>query len=264
MCVTTGRSGTKLLAKLLALGDDVCARHEPEPALHHVLEEVKRDPAAALRFVREVKLPAIQACPEKNYAETSHLFGKGFYEAFLKLELPFKIIILNRNPRDVARSLWRIGTVPGRTPGGRTFLLEPLQQNVLKLRNWERMTDYELCYWYCLEMERRKTLYAEECTKRGIAVVETSIERLKQYSSFLDFMGACGLTVSAKDTRARHAEIVAKKVNRKIGFRRKRCILPYSFHERRVWKNLIKDEKGTMDALQRSLHARYGLSGSVG
>lgn len=260
MCVTTGRSGTKLLANLLTLGDDVCALHEPEPAFHHVLEEVKRDPAAALKFVREVKLPAIQARPEKYYAETSHLFGKGFFEVFLELELPFKIIILNRNPRDVARSLWRVGTVPGRTQRGRTFLLEPLQQNVLKLRNWDRMTDYELCYWYCLEMERRKTLYAAECTKRGIAVVETSIESLKQYSAFLECMRACGLTVSAKDARARHAEIVAKKANRKKGFRRKWTILPYSYHERRVWENLVRGEKRTIEALQRSLQARYGLS----
>ena len=110
MCLTTGRSGTNLLEKLLALAEDTHALHEPEPGFQHVLENVRHDPSSAVNFVRNRKLPAILAYPETNYAETSHLFGKGFFEAFVDLNIPFRLIILNRDPREVSKRLLRIKT----------------------------------------------------------------------------------------------------------------------------------------------------------
>src|SRR5262249_18366644 len=104
MCLTTGRSGTNLLEKLLALANDICAVHEPEPAFQHVLDDVRRDPLAAIAFVRDRKLPDILTRPGSHYAETSHLFGKGFFEAFVALSIPFRLVILNREPRNVAKS----------------------------------------------------------------------------------------------------------------------------------------------------------------
>ncbi|MCZ6680586.1 MAG: sulfotransferase domain-containing protein, partial [Candidatus Poribacteria bacterium] len=108
MVISPGRCGTEFLQKLLALVPDVFAAHEQEPNFETVLSRLRRNPWLAIEFCRESKLPFIASCSERNYVETSHLFGKGFFEAFLNLGLSFKLIFLHRNPRDVALSHLRV------------------------------------------------------------------------------------------------------------------------------------------------------------
>ncbi len=227
MCVTTGRSGTNLLEKLFALADDTCALHEPEPGFQNVLRAVRQDPNAAVAFMRQSKLPFIAAQPQKNYAETSHVFSKGFFEAFIKIGIPFRTVILDRAPRAVAKSYWRLKTIPHRTELGLNWLLDPAQGGVVAPQGWEKMSDYQLCFWYCLEIERRKTLYMEECRKRGLPVAEISLHGLKDWGKFKDLCAACGLTVS-DDARGKHAAITAHKVNTKAS--------PLSEEELKDWK----------------------------
>jgi hypothetical protein len=255
MCLTTGRSGTNLLEKLLALADDICAVHEPEPAFQHVLGDVRRNPPAAISFVRDRKLPDILARSGAHYAETSHLFGKGFFEAFVALGIPFRLVILNREPRQVAKSLLRLKTVPGRTIRGRGFLLDPSQNGVMKLPDWEKMSDYQLCYWYCLEMERRKSVYTAECRERGILVVEIALEKLKDWNYFQKFCRELGLSLPA-EAGTRHAAITANKVNRKAGYLPRLILVPFALEERKVWKALGND--GVV--LRSAIKARYGAA----
>ncbi len=256
MCVTTGRSGTNLLQELLALADDTSSLHEPEPGFQHVLKDVPGHPEAAISFVRDRKLPDILARPGRNYVETSHVFGKGFFEAFLALNVPFRLIILNRDPRQVAISFRRIRAVPHHTHLGRVWLLQPGQQDVMPLPGWQWMTEYQLTYWYCLEIERRKTLYAEECRKRGIPVVEIHLEQLKDWSRFQELCAACGLTLP-DGAQERHAAITAHRVNPKEEWHTRRSRLPYGLQEWIVWKAL--GSQGP--ALRRAVRARYGRSG---
>jgi hypothetical protein len=253
MCLTTGRSGTNLLEQLLALADDTCALHEPEPAFQQVLDEVRRDPNAAIAFVRDRKLPDILSRPGAHYAETSHVFGKGFFEAFVALGIPFRLVILNREPRQVAKSLWQLKTVPARTKRGLLFLLDPRQEGVVKLPGWEAMSDYELCYWYCLEMERRKSAYAAECRRRGIPVVEIALEQLKRWECFHKLCSELGLSLPA-EARTRHAEITAHKVNRKPWRWPRFTLVPFGRQERKVWKALGNDAA----ALRSAIEKRYG------
>ena len=70
MCLTTGRSGTNLLEKLLDLAGDTCSLHEPAPYFSDHVKKVRENPAHAIDFVRDEKLPAILAVPESNYVET--------------------------------------------------------------------------------------------------------------------------------------------------------------------------------------------------
>jgi len=254
MCLTTGRSGTNLLEKLLSLANDINALHEPEPSFQSVLENVRHDPSAAINFVRDSKLPSILANSETNYAETSHLFGKGFFEAFIALDIPFRLIILNRDPREVSKSLWRIKAIPSRTKHGREFLFDPTQNGVLKLNNWEKMSDYQLCYWYCLEVERRKTIYAAECRERGIPIIEISMLQLKDWSKFQQLCKICGLTLP--DTaKTQHAEICTNKVNRKSKHHTKYSLIPFAWQEQKVWQALGKD--GVV--LHAEVEARYKI-----
>jgi hypothetical protein len=252
MCLTTGRSGTNLLQKLLTLTDDTCALHEPEPAFQSVLADVSRDPAVALFFVRNRKLPYILSRSEKNYAETSHVFGKGFFEAFITLKIPFRLIILNREPREVAKSLWRTKIIPRRTKVGREFLFDPAQKDVVSPKRWQIMTNYQLCYWYCLEVERRKTLYMKECRKHGVPMVEISLEQLKDWNSFQQLCMVCGLTLPDAAKRS-YNEIVADKVNAKSEHAEKLSLIPFAWQEKKVWQALGNEEK----VLHAEVEARY-------
>lgn len=255
MCLTTGRSGTNLLQKLLALTDDTCALHEPEPAFQSALADVSRDPEAAVFFVRNRKLPYILSRTEKNYAETSHVFGKGFFEAFITLEIPFRLIILDREPREVAKSHWRTRIVPRRTRLGREFLLDPAQRDVLSPKRWQLMTNYQLCYWYCLEVERRKTLYMKECRERGIPVVEISLDQLKDWNRFQQLCMTCGLTLP-DSAKTAYDGIVADKVNAKSEHLEKSPLIPFAWQEKKVWKALGKEGKALRAEVEARYHAR--------
>lgn len=237
MCLTTGRSGTNLLEKLLALAEDTCSVHEPVPEFHKVLPDVRKDPQVAIDFVRDQKLPAILATPEHNYVETSHLFGKGFYEAFLELGIPFRLIILNRDPREVAQSFWRIKSVPRRKRYGREFMFDPAQSGVIKMKNWRFKSNYQLCYWYALEVERRKSLYKADCEARGIPVFEIDITELKDWDKFQALCQSCGL-VLPEDTKEKFVEVTKKKVNLKTKHKPRRHFRSFEAQEEGVWKSL--------------------------
>jgi hypothetical protein len=138
----------------------------------------------AYEFWIEKKLPKIVNEPNQVYVETTHLFCKGFVESLLDLHIIPDVIILTRSHREVATSLWRLDTIPGRTPKGLKFYLSPDDPNVLSLPNWRTIHDYQLCYWYCLEIERRCLIYEKIFIERGARVAKVSFNNIKKISSF--------------------------------------------------------------------------------
>jgi hypothetical protein len=163
---------------LFSLLPDVASFHEPEPKFSHVLRQVQHKPVQAREFLQNSKLPAIAKYERSVYVETSHLFCKGFLEPAQRLGLRFDLIVLRRSARDVARSLYELGTIPARTNWGRSFLLAPNDPGVLPLPGWETMHDYQLCYWYCLEIERRAKLYPQLVAAHGGRTAKTSLSEL--------------------------------------------------------------------------------------
>lgn len=252
MCLTTGRSGTNLLETLLSTAEDTCAVHEPEPAFQHVLPEVKKDPAAAENFVENIKLPDILARPGNHYVETSHLFGKGFFEAFVNISIPFKLIILHRPPREVAKSYWRVKAVPGRTKRGNIYLFHPEQNDVIQLKNWQNFTDYQLCYWYTLEVERRKKLYIDICREKKIPYTEIHMHQLTDWGHFSALCRDCGIPLS-KNAEEEHRRLSQTKVNRKAGHWPKIPFIPYSLQESGIWKAIGTEG----EALKKEIQMRY-------
>jgi hypothetical protein len=170
--VTPGRSGTKYLAALLAAVPGVAAFHEPGPDFVAALRRTQQDPEVAFAFWRDAKLPFIAALDTPIYAETSHMFCKGFFEPAILLGLQPKLIVLRRPPSEVAWSLLERDTVPARTPYGSLYLLDPRDPGVIPLPGWERMSDYQLCFWYALEIERRQLKYADMAARLGLPVCE--------------------------------------------------------------------------------------------
>jgi hypothetical protein len=176
--VTTGRSGTELLQRLFSLLPGVTSVHEPEPKFSRVLRQAQENQSCARDFLLNLKLPEIARCTQSFYVETSHLFCKGFLKTALQLGLRFDLVVLRRPARDVARSLYELDTIPARTEWGRSFLLAPSDPGVLPLPHWETMHDYQLCYWYCLEIERRAIEYAELVAAKGGRVSTASLADL--------------------------------------------------------------------------------------
>ena len=91
----------------------------------HVMRRVQTQPAEAVSFLTRIKFPVIAASKANIYAETSHLFCKGFLEPMIGLDIYPNLLLLRRNPRSIARSLQERNTIPGRTSTGTDYLLCP-------------------------------------------------------------------------------------------------------------------------------------------
>ncbi len=218
--VTTGRSGTAYLAQLLRTVPRVAAFHEPEPRFSHILREVQREPSLARRFWLEKKLPAIARVRAPIYAETSHLFCKGFAEPLLELGLVPDLILLSRPHREVALSLYQLGTIPGRTEKAMTYYLSPDDPGVLPLPGWVSMHDYQLCYWYCLEIERRSRHYEALFRERGARVTRIALAELNTEAGFRRLLDDLALPAMHFLARWRYRRVVGQRVNAKRGKKR--------------------------------------------
>lgn len=214
--ITAGRTGTTYLTRLCELLPDTCSVHEPQPSYVHFLRQVQRRPALATTFLLEYKLPSIAATTESRYVETSHLFAKGFLDPLLALGLLPGIVLLRRHPRDIARSLLTRRTVPGRGKLGFKYLVHPGDPGVLPLPDWTAYSDYQLCFWYALEMERRQRVYGERLAALGANVVDVTAEELHDPACFLAFAEQLRLLDPHTDRAGlvrRHAQVSAKLYN---------------------------------------------------
>ena len=159
LTVTAGRSGTRLLSVLLSQVLGVDASHEPEPRATLWVRPTLENPTFGIDWLIREKLPAIAAAPNQLYVETSHFFCKGLIEPMFMLGLRPRFIILRRNSREIARSFFMLNVVPGRNELGHLGLTKPSDANSLPLPNWQDYSDYQLCYWYAKDIERRQTAY---------------------------------------------------------------------------------------------------------
>lgn len=193
--VTTGRSGTGYLAKVLSFVPGIASFHEPEPDFADIMRAAQTNPNLAYNFWIERKLPHIATVPANVYVETSHLFCKGFAQPLLDLGIVPDLIILTRPYREVALSLYRLDVIPGRTDKGLKYLLSPADPGVLALENWWSLHDYQLCYWYCLEISRRAEVYAKIFSGAGARVVSTALQELVNVNGFIRLLRELGLTM---------------------------------------------------------------------
>lgn len=176
--VSSGRCGSKTLARLFSLLPDVESAHEPRPDFAWAMPLVQARPGLARDFLIGAKLPAIARSDAPIYIETSHLFGKGFYEPALDLGLEPDLLLPGRDPRKIALSYLRLNDVPGRSGRADRFLIDPTCPNFAPVRGWERFTDYQVLYWYALETEARQAVYAQVARSRGARVAELDIDDL--------------------------------------------------------------------------------------
>lgn len=226
--VTTGRSGTEHLARLLGAFPGVRSRHEPRPTFSNVFRAVLHHPPAAREFWLRQRLPRIAVERAPVYVETSHLIGKGFLDALVELDLRFELIHLRRDPRSVASSLCRLNTVPGRSLGGSKYYLDPKDDVLLpvdpgRAAGWP---DYALAYWYALEIEARAEAWQARSLELDQPFYRVRLEDLRTPDAVLEFGQELGLSRPGPLGRARIALRTRTRTNAKS--RKKRGELPGS------------------------------------
>lgn len=223
LTVTTGRSGTEYLARVLGAFRDVRATHEPKPTFGSAFRTVCANPATAREFWLAHKLPRIARSRRPLYAETSHLACKGFLESAVELELALTLVHLVRPARAVATSLWRLATIPGRTFGGVKYYLSPFDVRLLRpvpRERAERFDDYQLCYWYCLEIEARAAHYAERFAPRGVRVVRAELDALASVEAVERLGRELELGPLSALGRVKLAALAGRRLNEKSALKR--------------------------------------------
>lgn len=253
--LTAGRSGSTYLARLLAGLPDVTCRHEAPPHYGFALRAAQHRPEAARRFLLEYKLPRIAEAPTSRYAEVSHLFCKGFVEPLLALDVVPNAIVLRRAPRAVAASWLTRDAIPGRNRRGLRLHVHPGDPGTLPLPRWWRATDYQLCFWYALEIECRQRTYSEAIAAAGGAVVDVTAVELHDPARFLALLDAVDLRADGADAGAlmrHHAAVTARQ--HKINARPRRAARPEE--EAEVWAAV----EAVAPWLRAAVAARYGTT----
>ena len=78
---------------------------------------------------------------------------------------------------------------------------------------WKSWTDYQLCYWYCLEIQRRSAVYEKMALASGSKVVRIDLSELKQWKRYKAMLRDLGLPLPGLMDRLRFV----KNANRKAG-----------------------------------------------
>jgi glycosyltransferase involved in cell wall biosynthesis/protein-L-isoaspartate O-methyltransferase len=182
-CLSAGRSGTAFLTWMLRGAPGLVALHEPEPRYQALTLALQQDPGRALRFITDVKMPWVNALPAQTYVESSHYVQKGFMEAWLKNGVRPDIIVLEREPRKIALSRYKLGVDFFSADDKRPLqdMVHPADNRVIHLpvADWKTLNNYQLCYWYALETQARTQHYQQLLTSQyGAKLLTTSLERL--------------------------------------------------------------------------------------
>lgn len=214
LTITAGRSGTRLLAVLLSEVLGVEAHHEPKPRATFWIRPTLQNPVHGIDWLIREKFPAIAAAPNRIYVETSHFLCKGMVEPMLMLGLRPRFIILRRNAREIARSYFRLNVVPGRNEEGQLVLTSPFDAYSLPLPNWQDYSDYQLCYWYAKDIERRQTAYLSFFKKNEISHIEVDMQDLLHWESFLKVCHFVDPSATERElSQTRFNEIISSNQN---------------------------------------------------
>lgn len=181
--VTTGRSGTTYLRDVANILHDVQATHEPAPCFHDVMRIIQTEPQVAVPWLTS-KVHRLRYCPSPVYLEASHLFCKGFLEPWIDVVGAPDLIMWKRDSRKVALSLHRLGAIPGLSERALRWYLAPGDPDTYGVEDLDGKTDYQRCFWYVREIERRQQAYGERVESLGARTLRMDVEALNATAGF--------------------------------------------------------------------------------
>lgn len=189
---STGRCGTKLLAAALRKTIDgrlLRAEWETHPNFAWVVRASRRKGGVAKKWWLKQKLPAILSVKAPVYLDTSHYLTQGALGAAFALGVPFDLVLLSRDPRETAVSFWRRQSIPLTK---RDKLWPTDSGNFLPIDHGG-LDDYQLVYWWVMEVRYRMWLYGEMNRNRGQRVVATSLDEIATWGGFVRLCRALSL-----------------------------------------------------------------------
>lgn len=198
---TTGRSGSGSLASVFRAVTGMAAFHEPEPVMNGkpMIERNFGRNARAKEVYDHAKAVSIRlrALGHRYYAETNHIFIKGFYD-YVIADFPgkVKIVHLYRDPVKVASSLYRLGLWPGSPKGNKWCLDMNGTENVIQIsadlaENGELNHPFFRCLWYWYETEARVSRLRHNNT--DLLIVDFFTEHLQNVEALCELMENLGL-----------------------------------------------------------------------
>lgn len=193
LTVTSGRTGTDTVSKLFGDLPDTTSLHEPNPNHRFILHRVQSRPEEAAWFFWHLQAPALLARDGANVVETSHMFCKGFFEPCIAAGFRPSLLFMERETQAVAQSLLLKNAVPRRTGAGYRYLVAPDDEPYLPVEGAESLSDYQLCYWYALEIETRQQLYAELASELGLTTAKIATGELSDAARLVETVTALGL-----------------------------------------------------------------------
>ena len=211
--ITHGRTGTTMLTEIFKIFDDVLSEHEPEPNYASLLPDVKENPRFSIEFL-DKKIDKINGVNQKHYVETSNVFGKGFFIPLVRMGVFPKLILLNREFRKVAESLFKRGSFPMRSKMGVHYSADPSCPGSLPIFQPETLTNYQLCYWGVLDSYWRQLRAADLYDANGKVYVWASTSDFNDFKKTLEIGKYLGLEVSDVDYAERvHNQLSSKHHN---------------------------------------------------
>ncbi len=184
LTLTTARSGARMLYRHFSLVPDMSADHESTPGFPSVRRENITNPSIGREFVHRFVFEYIEKKPGKYYSNTDQSVSCGFVEHFLDLGVRPMFVILRRNPRLVATSMFRLDWIPERHHFHRKWYSSPRESSALPIFGWEKMHAYQLCYWYACDCELRIQKAKKLVTDAGCLTWETTPELVSDTSHF--------------------------------------------------------------------------------
>jgi hypothetical protein len=201
--ITTGRSGTKYLANLFRVAKNAESFHEPLNEIQYLRQIQKTgDTSIAKKFVLDEKIKFIGMTVKNNdkvYIETSHLICKGYLEYLIEYYKNHKIIYLQRDIKNTAKSLYKHKSITqelinnSKARSYYRFPTDVICNFKLPLFVINSLSDFELCVWYIFEIH----LIYEKLIKKKERIHVVQLENLNTVENVRDLF--CELELEIED-----------------------------------------------------------------
>jgi len=198
---TTGRSGSDSLSKIFQAADDAVCFHEPYPIMFSDYDDPATKKAYFDKLFYQRKKINVKraAAGHRYYVETNHQFLKNFFvQSAEYFGDKLRVIHMYRDPVRVGSSFFSIDSIPGKTPTGKHYLLDPahddnlLQVNDLLTGDPDFSHDLYRCIWYWYEIEARVKKYKTDFP--SVTWAELKTEELNDKDALVRMFNQLGVT----------------------------------------------------------------------
>jgi hypothetical protein len=187
-CISSGRSGSGYLAKLLNTSIEVVGFHEPEPFMNgKYLQMVNTSTFSQTFKKRRIKCKFIEKeldnlSQNKVYCETSHMFIKTFFDVVLDRFNNVEVIILRRDIAKILKSFIELGYFSEINSAWPDWMSSPNSKTAaLQCIDSDQMLDqYDLCIAYLIDIEARTVRFQNDFP--DVQTHAVTLESLNEYN----------------------------------------------------------------------------------